>query len=99
MINNRFNVVYHLLCVSKIKFIQIKKIENMENNMMKIAERVYKLIKQQELITEDTEFNILYQISDELLSEMGEIEQYENVKKALVNMFIVGRMFPDNKSS
>jgi hypothetical protein len=30
---------------------------------------------------------------------MGEIEQYENVKKALVNMFIVGRMFPDNKTS
>ena len=53
--------------------------------MMKIAERVYKLVKQQELITEDTEFNILYQIADELLSEMGEIEQYENVKKALVN--------------
>ena len=46
----------------------------MENNMMKIAERVYKLVKQQELITEDTEFNILYQIADELLSEMGEIE-------------------------
>lgn len=71
----------------------------MENNMMKIAERVYKLTKQQELITEDTEFNILYQIADELLSEMGEIEQYENVKKGLVNMFIVGRMFPDNKTS
>jgi hypothetical protein len=71
----------------------------MENNMMKIAERVYKLVKQQELITEDTEFNILYQIADELLSEMGEIEQYDNVKKGLVNMFIVGRMFPDNKTS
>lgn len=71
----------------------------MENNMMKIAERVYKLTKQQELITEDIEFNILYQIADELLSEMGEIEQYENVKKGLVNMFIVGRMFPDNKIS
>ena len=71
----------------------------MENNMMKIAERVYKLVKQQELITEDTEFHILYQIADELLSEMGEIEQYDNVKKGLVNMFIVGRMFPDNKTS
>jgi predicted transcriptional regulator len=71
----------------------------MENNMMKIAERVYKLVKQQELITEDTEFHILYQIADELLSEMGEIEQYDNVKKGLVNMFIVGRMFTDNKTS
>jgi len=67
--------------------------------MMKIAERVYKLVKQQEIITVDTEFNILYQIADELLSEMGEIEQYDNVKKAMVNMFIVGRMFPDNKIS
>lgn len=67
----------------------------MENNMMKIVERVYKLVDQQELITEGTEFEILYQIADELLYEMGEIEQYENVKKALVNMFIVGRMFPD----
>lgn len=67
----------------------------MENNIMKIVERVYKLVKQQELITEDTEFNILYQIADELLSEMGEIEQYETVKKALVNMFIVGRIFPE----
>ena len=28
--------------------------------MMKIAERVYKLVKQQELITEDTEFHIFY---------------------------------------
>ena len=26
---------------------------------------------------------------------MGEIEQYENIKKCLVNMFIVGRMFPE----
>ena len=66
--------------------------------MMKIGERVYQLVNQQELITENTEFEILYQIADELLSEMGEIEQYENVKKALVNMFIVGRMFPENKN-
>jgi hypothetical protein len=57
------------------------------------------LISQQELITEDTEFNILYQIADELLLEMGEVDKfsYENVKKALINMFIVGRMFPDKK--
>lgn len=65
----------------------------MENNMMRIAERIYNLIKQQELITDDTEFNILYQVADELLSEMGEIEQYDNVRKALVNMFIVGQEF------
>ena len=70
----------------------------MENNMMVIAERVVKLVKQRELTTMDTEYEILYQIADELLSEMGEIEQYENVKKALVNMFIIGRMFPDYKT-
>jgi hypothetical protein len=71
----------------------------MENNIVKIADRVLMLISQQELITEDTEFNILYQIADELLLEMGEVDKfsYENVKKALINMFIVGRMFPDKK--
>jgi len=68
----------------------------MENNMVKIAQRVLELVSQQELVT-DTEFNILYQIADELLLKMGEENsfEYENVKKALVNMFIVGRMFPE----
>jgi len=69
----------------------------MENNMVKIAQRVLELVSQQELVIEDTEFNILYQIADELLLKMGEENsfEYENVKKALVNMFIVGRMFPE----
>jgi len=70
----------------------------MENNIIKIAERIYMLVKSQELITEDTEFNIVYQVADELLSEMGEIEQYENIKKGLINMFIVGRMFPEKNN-
>jgi hypothetical protein len=30
MINNRFNVFYHLLCVSKIKIIQIKIMEEIK---------------------------------------------------------------------
>ena len=39
MINNRFNVVYHLLCVCKIKIIQIKKID-MKNKSKKQAEEL-----------------------------------------------------------
>ena len=39
MINNRFNVVYHLLCVCKIKIIQIKKID-MKNKSKKQTEKL-----------------------------------------------------------
>jgi hypothetical protein len=69
----------------------------MENNIVKITERVLVLISQQQLITESTEFEIVYQIADELLSETGDIEQYENIKSMLVNMFIVGQMFSNKK--
>lgn len=69
----------------------------MENNMVKIAKRVHELIKQQEIITDDTKLDISCQIADELLSEMGEIEQYDNVRDALVNMFIIGGMIPIKK--
>lgn len=31
-------------------------------------------------------------ISDEILSELGEIERYDEVKKALVNMFFLGQL-------
>jgi len=68
----------------------------MENNMMVIAQRVYELIKQQELHTDGTEYVIINTVADELLAGMGEIEQYDNMKKAMVNMFLVGKMFPDN---
>ncbi len=31
-------------------------------------------------------------ISDEILSELGEIERYEEVKRALTNMFYLGQV-------
>lgn len=62
----------------------------MKNNLEEIAIRIVEFTKQQDLITEPTELIILDTVSDELLSEMGEIEQYDNVKRALVNMFQVG---------
>jgi hypothetical protein len=31
-------------------------------------------------------------ISDEILSELGEIERYEEVKRALANMFYLGQV-------
>lgn len=31
-------------------------------------------------------------ISDEILSELGEIERYEEVKRALINMFYLGQL-------
>ena len=72
----------------------------MENNLEKIVLKVHSLIHTLSPVVtgEDAEMEIVYSIADELLSEMGEIEQYDNVKKALVNMFFAGRMFPDKKS-
>ncbi len=68
----------------------------MENNLMKIIERVHTLIHELAPVTtgENAEIEIIYSISDELLSEMGMIEEYDNVRKALVNMFMCGRAFP-----
>ena len=65
----------------------------MENNLMIIAERLLQLIKQQELITEDTELNILHQLAGELIADLGEIERPEEVTRALVNMFMLGQTF------
>ena len=72
----------------------------MENNLMEIAQRVHQLIHELSPVStgENAEMEIMYAVADELLEEMGEIEQYDNVKKALVNMFICGRMFPEKKT-
>jgi len=69
----------------------------MENDVVKIAQKINTLILQLfPVVTGDmAEFQMLDSISDELLKEMGEIENYDEVKKALVNMFLVGRMFPE----
>lgn len=72
----------------------------MENNLEKIVLKVHSLTHTLSpiLTDEEAEMEIVYSIADELLSEMGEIEQYDNVKKALVNMFFAGRMFPNKNS-
>jgi len=69
----------------------------MENDGIKIYQRIHTLIHELfPVVTgEDAECQILDAISDELLKEMGEIENYDEVKKALINMFLVGRMFPE----
>jgi len=33
-----------------------------------------------------------YTLCDEILSELGEIERYEDVKKAMMNMFFFGQV-------
>lgn len=69
----------------------------MENNLMTITQRVHTLIHQLAPVVtgENAEMEIIHAIAEELLEEMGEIEQYDNVKKALVNMFICGQLFPN----
>jgi len=68
----------------------------MQNDLIKIIQKVHDLAHQL-FPVEDVEMEILYSISTELLSEMGEIEQYDNVKKALINMFQAGYLLGKNK--
>ena len=67
----------------------------MENNLMEIGKR-YHQIKSEMLhggyTGEMLENNITDVISDEILSELGEIERYDDVKRALVNMFFLGQL-------
>jgi len=71
----------------------------MENKLDKIVVRIYSLIDvlAPTVTGESAEMTVVYSIADELLNEMGEIEQYDNVRNALVNMFFAGRMFPEKK--
>ena len=67
----------------------------MENNLMEIGKRFHQL--KSELLHggytgEMLENNITDVISDEILSELGEIERYDDVKRALVNMFFLGQL-------
>ena len=67
----------------------------MENNLMEIGKRFHQL--KSELLHggytgEMLENNITDVISDEILSELGEIERYDDVKRALVNMFFMGQL-------
>jgi len=67
----------------------------MENSLMEIGKRFQQL--KSEMIhggyTGDMlENHITDVISDEILSELGEVERYDDVKRALVNMFFIGQL-------
>jgi hypothetical protein len=67
----------------------------MENNLMEIGKRFHQL--KSEMIHgaytgEMLENHITDVLSDEILSELGEIERYDDVKRALVNMFFIGQL-------
>jgi hypothetical protein len=67
----------------------------MENNLMEIGKRFHQL--KSELLHggykgEMLENHITDVISDEILIEFGEIERYDDVKRALVNMFFMGQL-------
>jgi hypothetical protein len=67
----------------------------MRNNLMEIGKRFYQL--RSELIHggytgEMLKNYITDMLSDEILSELGEIERYDDVKRALVNMFFMGQL-------
>lgn len=68
----------------------------MENNLLKISARINVLAHELSPVVtgHDAELTIINAVADELLSEMGEIERYDDVKLALVNMFVLGGMFP-----
>ena len=67
----------------------------MENNLMEIGKRFHQL--KSELLHggytgKMLENHITDVISDEILSELGEIERYDEVKRAMVNMFFLGQL-------
>ena len=67
----------------------------MENNLMEIGKRFHQL--KSEMIhggyTGEMLENLITDVlSDEILSELGEIERYDDVKRALVNMFFIGQL-------
>ncbi len=75
------------------------KIKNMENNLMEIGKRFHQ-IKSEMMhggyTGEMLENHITDVLSDEILSELGEIERYDDVKRALVNMFFIGQLSKKN---
>lgn len=67
----------------------------MKNNLMEISKK-FQQVKSINLPggikSEDFETLILESIIDDLLSELGEIERYDDVKLALSNMFFLGKL-------
>lgn len=91
-LQNSFNKLEKAISVTHCST-QNKK--HMENNLMEISKRLHQL--KSELLhngyTGDMlENHITDVISDEILSELGEIERYDDVKRALVNMFFMGQL-------
>ena len=70
----------------------------MENNIKSISDRIQSLVDEYSpFTTKNIQFQILDTITDELLSEIGiptEMEEHENIKRALLNMFVVGSFYP-----
>lgn len=67
----------------------------MENNLMEIGKRFCQLKSEMMnggYVGEMLENHITDVISDEILSELGEIESYYEVKRAMVNMFFLGQL-------
>jgi hypothetical protein len=67
----------------------------MENNLMAIGKRFLQL--RSEMIHGGYEGEMLDNhiadvISDEILSELGEIARYDEVRRAMVNMFFIGQL-------
>ena len=67
----------------------------MENNLAEIAKRYHQL--KSEMLHggytgEMLENHITDVVSDEILSELGEIERFSDVKRAMVNMFFLGQL-------
>ena len=64
-------------------------------DLMEIVQKGRKLVndlKHGGVNPEHIEMEALNTLSDEILQDMGEIERYDDVKKALMNMFFFGQL-------
>jgi hypothetical protein len=67
----------------------------MQNNLMEIGKRFHQLKSEMihsGYVGEMLENHITDQIADEILSELGQIERRDEVKKAMINMFFIGQI-------
>lgn len=73
----------------------------MKNNLVEIGKRFLQLkseLQHSGYTGEFLENHLIDAISDEVLSEIGEIERYEEVKSLLMNMFFLGSLQSSNIS-
>ena len=67
----------------------------MENNLIEIGKRYYELgseFAHSGYTGELLDNHIIDVLSDEILCELGEIEKYDDIKKALINIFFLGQI-------